>query len=140
MPRYLGIDYGTRRIGLALSDEDGSIASPLSVIERKGDVEAQARAVIAAGEEYDAAEYVLGLPLNMDGTVGDQAKLTQRFGNLLGSLSGRSVHEWDERLSSLGADAMLADRDLTYKKRKARRDALAAQIILQSFLDAQRQP
>ena len=92
---------------MAISDEDGAIASPLSVIQRQGDAEAQARAVIAAGEDYDAAAYVLGLPLNMDGTVGDQAKLTQRFGKLLVLLSGKAVHEWDERLSSLGADAML---------------------------------
>ena len=133
----MGIDYGTKRIGLALSDPGGKIASPLAVLQPRGDLDAQVRAVIAAGIEHDVERYVLGIPLNMDGTEGEQAKLTRAFGALLGRQSGKEVVERDERLSSRGADEHLAAAELTYKKRKARRDALAAQIILQGFLDAE---
>jgi len=141
IPRYLGIDYGSKRIGVALSDVGGSIASPLTVLQQPGSLEAQARAVIALGAEHEVAVYVLGIPLNMDGTAGAQAKQTQSFGTLLNKLSGKEVAEWDERLSSRAADWHLAEAELTRKQRKALRDALAAQIILQGFLDAQdRQP
>ena len=132
----MGIDYGTKRIGLALSDPGGTIASPLAVLQPRGDLDAQVRAVIAAGVEHDVELYVLGIPLNMNGSEGQQARLTRAFGALLGRQSGKEVVECDERLSSRGADEHLAAADLTYKKRKARRDALAAQIILQGFLDA----
>lgn len=134
--RFLGIDYGTKRIGLAVSDVGGCIASPLSVIVSQGDLAAQVREVMAAGREYEVEAYVLGLPLNMDGSVGRQAELTRAFGDLLARVSGLEVHYWDERLSSHGADVYLSEAALTSKKRRARRDAVAAQIILQSFLDA----
>ena len=127
-----------KRIGLSVSDADETIASPLGMVDVRGDQDAQVRAVIAAGEQYDVAGYVLGLPLNMDGSEGKQAKLTRQFGTALAAASGREVHEWDERLSSAGADAYLAETELTRKKRRARRDAVAAQIILQSYLDAKK--
>ncbi len=134
----MGIDYGTKRIGLAIGDADGSIASPLGVLTRKGDVASQVREVIAEGENFDVGAYVLGLPLNMDGTEGTQAKITRSFGAELIKISGLKVFLWDERLSSRGADEYLSEAELTYKKRKARRDAVAAQIILQTFLDARK--
>ncbi len=119
-----------------MSDADEGIASPLSVVQARGkDLETQVREVIAAGEEYGVEAYVLGIPINMDGSEGDQVKLTRRFGTRLAEATGRPVHEWDERLSSLQADEYLAHTELTSARRKARRDALAAQVILQSFLD-----
>lgn len=135
--RYLGIDFGAKRIGLAVGDTEGRIATPLRVITRCGKETDDVDLIIAAGDEYAVDAYVLGIPFNMDGTEGPQAKLTRAFGKLLAERSGHRVHEWDERLSSRGADANLTELDLTHKKKKARQDALAAQIILQAFLDGQ---
>jgi putative Holliday junction resolvase len=108
------------------------------MIERRGDLARHVAETIAAGEEYAVNAYVLGIPFNMDGSVGKQVKITRDFGRRLAVASKRPVHEWDERLSSKAADVHLAETGLTLKKRKARRDALAAQIILQTFLDAQK--
>jgi len=135
--RYLGIDYGTKRIGLAVGDTEGRIATPLRVIVRGGRPTDDAAQIISAGDEYAVDAYVLGIPFNMDGSEGPQAKLTRAFGALLAERCSRPVHAWDERLSSRGADENLIELDLTHKKKKARQDALAAQIILQAFLDGQ---
>ena len=131
-----GIDYGTKRIGLAVGDLQGRIASPLTTLTIAGDLEAQARVVIEAASDFDVAEWVVGLPMNMDGTEGPQAKATRKFGQRLEALSGKKVHYQDERLSSRAADEYLAEGELTRKKKKARRDRVAAQVILQAFLDA----
>lgn len=132
-----GIDYGTRRIGLAVGDLDRRIASPLTTLTISGDLDARVRVVIDAASDFDVTEWVVGLPLNMDDTEGPQAKTTRNFGQRLEEISGRKVHFWDERLSSLTADEYLIEAELTRKKKKARRDRVAAQVILQSFLDAQ---
>lgn len=95
---------------------------------------------MAAGDEFGVEGYVLGLPLNMDGSAGSQAQITRAFGARLAKLSGLPVTEWDERLSSKAADVHLSEFDLTHKKRKSRRDALAAQIILQGYLDHGAEP
>ena len=136
MPRYLGIDYGTKRIGLAISDPDGRMASPLSVVRARGDPQGDARAVMTAVEGYEAGEIVVGLPTNMDDTEGPQAKLTRSFGRAIGQVSGLPVHYWDERLSTFAADALIRPAELTRTQRRRRRDAVAAQLILQGFLDA----
>lgn len=135
--RFAGIDYGTARIGLSVSDPDGTLASPLSAISAKRTtLPQQIEAICNALEEYDVTEWVVGLPLNVDGTEGPQAKLTRKFADELAKQTGQPVHCWDERLSTQQADVYMAGSGLTYKKKKSRRDALAAQIILQSFLDA----
>ena len=136
MPRYLGIDYGTKRIGLAISDPDGRMASPLSIVPARSDLQGNARAVMAAAEGYEADEIVVGLPTNMDDTEGPQAKLTREFGRALGRVSGLPVHYWDERLSTFAADALIRPAEMTRMQRRRRRDAVAAQLILQAFLDA----
>jgi putative Holliday junction resolvase len=140
MPRYLGIDYGTKRIGLAISDVDGRIASPLSVIARPPALADQVRAVLRGADEFGFDEIVVGIPLNMDGSVGPQADLTRRFVAALRGALAAPVHEWDERLTSRAADELMAPRRLTNRQRKDRRDALAAQVLLQGFLDAQTSP
>lgn len=132
----MGIDYGTKRIGLAIGDAEAAIASPLTTVEAAGDPAAQIGRIIRALRDYDVDQWVVGLPLNMDGSDSQQTRLTRRFAEALGKRVGQSVHLWDERLSSRQADEHLAEAQLTLKKRKARRDRLAAQIILQSFLDA----
>ena len=141
MARYLGIDYGSKRIGLAVSDNDARIASPLrQVIENgnKSDVIQRIRKIV---DEYDIEAVVLGLPLMMDGREEEQARRTRRFGDVLAKELDLAVEYWDERLSSAAADSLLDEREeLTTKKRKARRDALAAKTILQGFLDHRREP
>lgn len=131
--RYLGVDLGTKRIGLALS-EPGGIVSPLVVLPAGPTVEANARAILEVAGEYGAGGIVVGFPLNMNGTEGPQAKLSRLLAEAIGRLSDLPVHLHDERLTSHAADRLLVQRDLTRKKKKARQDAIAAQVILESFL------
>ena len=136
--RYLAVDYGTKRIGLAICDELEIAASPLAQIRARsrGNLSADAQAVSQVTAEYDVAEYVVGLPYNMDGSLGPQAQLCQRFAQALGAVTAKPVHLFDERLTSEAAEAKLLDIGLTSKKRRARTDMVAAALILQSFLDA----
>jgi len=140
--RYLGVDLGTKRIGLAISEPDTGVVSPLSVISARDSLDENASAILQAAEEYDAGEIVIGLPLNMDGTEGPQARLSKQLAEAIRKASRArkdaptmQVHLHDERLTSHAADRRLLDRDLTRKKKKARQDAVAAQILLESFLD-----
>lgn len=135
MPCFLGIDYGTKRIGLAVSNAEATIALPLATLQAGGDLPKNAAAVAAQASEHNVDEFVVGLPLNMDDTEGDQAKLTRAFGAELARMTGLPVHYQDERLSSAGAEELLRPAELTRKKKKARLDRIAAQVMLQSFLD-----
>ena len=135
MTRYLGIDYGTKRIGLAVGDSEARVAAPVDVIHAGDKAAAVVEAVLAVAADYAVDALVVGLPLNMDDTEGTQAKLTRRFGSLLSERSGLPVHYQDERLSSFAADDALRGSELTQKQRKRRRDPLAAAAILQAFLD-----
>ncbi len=135
MARFLGIDYGTKRIGLAVSDADARIVTPLTTLPTRGTPAESAAAVVALAKEYDVDAFVLGLPLNMDDTEGKQAKITRSFGAELTRLTALTVHYFDERLSSFAAEELLLPAELTRKKKKARLDRVAAQVILQSFLD-----
>jgi putative Holliday junction resolvase len=134
--RFLGVDLGTKRIGLALS-EPGGVVSPLSVLPARHGLEDNARAILEVAHEYTAQAVVVGLPLNMDGTEGPQARLSRTLAEAIGRLGSLPVHLHDERLTSHAADRRLVDRDLTRKKNKARQDAVAAQILLESFLAGQ---
>ena len=138
--RYLGVDYGAKRIGLAVCDELEISAGPLAQIEGSGagNLPADALAVAKIAEEYGVDEYVVGLPYNMDGSVGSQGQLCQEFARMLAQATGKKVHLFDERLSSEAAEAKMLEAGLTRKKRRARTDMLAAAIILQSFLDAKK--
>ncbi len=136
--RYLAVDYGSKRIGLAVCDELEISAGPLAQIEGSGQAHlvADALAVAKVAQEDQVAEYVVGLPYNMDGSVGGQGQLCQEFAEMLAQATGKKVHMFDERLTSEAAEAKLLAAGLTKKKRRARTDMLAAAIILQSFLDA----
>lgn len=138
--RFLGIDYGTKRIGLSVSDPTGAIASPFKTLPAARTFDEQVRDVIDGAGEFDIDEWVVGLPLNMDGSAGAQAKVVEQFARRLAKASGAPVRLWDERLSSYEADLRMARSGLTHKKKKRRRDALAAQVILQSYLDAHTDP
>jgi putative Holliday junction resolvase len=138
MGRFLGVDFGSRRIGLALSDTRGLIASPAGLLRASGDPGQDARLVLARAAESGATGIVVGLPVNMDGSEGPQAHAARRFAELLCGAGTVPVELWDERLTSFQADEHLAAAELSRSARKRRRDAIAAQVMLQSFLDARR--
>jgi putative Holliday junction resolvase len=137
--RTLAIDLGERRVGLALSDESGRWASPLEVLTVGSSEEAGARIAKAAVRE-GAEQLVVGLPLNMDDSVGPAARGALAFGRELERRCGIPVLFVDERLSSFAAEQSLIEqkrqgRKLTHKAKKERRDAIAAADFLQAFLD-----
>lgn len=138
MARLLGVDLGTRRIGLALSDTRGTIASPAGVLSSSGSPEKDARQVLVRAAQHGASGIVVGLPVNMDGSEGPQARNARQFAALLRASGSLPVELWDERLTSFQADEHLLAAELSRSARKRRRDAIAAQVMLQSFLDARR--
>ncbi|MHC4205365.1 MAG: Holliday junction resolvase RuvX [Planctomycetota bacterium] len=130
--RYLAIDYGAKRTGLAICDAAETIASPLTVLHGQKEL-LNKIAEIVETENVDAI--VLGLPLNMSGTESSQTKLARKFAEKLKSRLSIPVHLQDERLSSFGAEEKLAPAEFTRGKRKKRIDAVAAAEILQAFLE-----
>ncbi len=134
MTRWLGIDHGTKRVGLAVGDTVLKLASPLTVLDAGTEAVTLDRiAEIAA--EHGADGVVVGLPINMDDTEGPQAAKTRAFARRLAERLDVTIRLWDERLSSFQADQALAGQ-LTRGKRRARQDAIAAAVILQEFLTA----
>jgi putative Holliday junction resolvase len=136
--RVLGLDLGSRTIGLALSDELGVVASPLCSLPRHGgnaDVEAL-RAVVA---ETGARSLVVGLPLELDGSAGGRARRAVAFGQRVGAALGLPVHSFDERFSTTAAERALLEADLGRQRRRQLVDSVAAALILQAYLDAHRQ-
>ncbi len=134
MANWLAIDYGTVRLGLAVGDTDTRIASPLEVIPAQPQQRAFERIAQTAGQ-YQAVGIVVGMPINMDDSIGPQATWTRAQAQALARTTGLDVRLWDERLSSFQADSDLAGH-LTRNKRRARQDAIAAATFLQEFLNA----
>ncbi|MCB9845724.1 MAG: Holliday junction resolvase RuvX [Phycisphaeraceae bacterium] len=136
--RFLAIDLGDKRTGLAIADDATRIAAPLAVLEIpfQGDGNRLIKAIEETLEESLAPsdEIVVGVPLNMDGSAGPAAKRAREFANRLAARTGRRVHEVDERLTTADADWSLARSGLTHGQKKARRDAIAAAAILREFL------
>jgi putative Holliday junction resolvase len=133
--RYLAIDYGTRRTGLAICDAAETIASPLAVIEAKENLPSKIAEIV---ESEGVEAVVLGLPVNMDGSEGPQAKLVLKFADQLQARLPIPVYLHDERLSSFSAEEKLAPANLTKGKQKKRLDAVAAAEILEAFLEQKR--
>ena len=132
--RYLAIDHGQKRTGLAISDASETLVSPHSVIETTSEEELLRRiSEVLDAEEIDAV--VVGLPVNMDGTEGTRAQQVRRFVSTLQQRTDKPVHLHDERLSSFEADYLAGDLELTRKKKKKRLDAIAAAAILRSFFE-----
>ena len=142
--RTLAVDLGTRRVGLALSDEGGRFATPYEVVQVTSPQMAAARALeVIAAEGVE--RIVIGLPLNMDDSVGPAAKQAMAWGQDLSRRAGKPVVYVDERLSSFAAEQDLNARKrggerLTRKRRKERLDALAAAGFLQAYLDGKLAP
>ena len=133
--RILGIDYGHKRIGLALSDEGETLASPLPVYQRRDTKEDHAF-LAQLVEERETSRIVVGLPRNMDGSLGEMAKEVLAFVEILKKKTGLAVDTFDERLSSAEAERVLIQADLSRKRRKTLRDSLAAVLILQGYLES----
>lgn len=134
--RYLAIDIGTKKTGLATGDDITKIASPLSVIQTAS-AEQRQDALSQAIEEHEPDALVVGLPLNMDGSEGIAAERIRQFADEMTTQFGIPVHLVDERLTSYDADLKMQQSGLTYKGKKRRRDALAAAAILRGFFDSQ---
>ena len=133
--RYLAIDLGDKRTGVAIGDQLTGIVTPLEVINTASETERFARLRDLIEWEGPAA-LVVGWPLNMDGSVGPSAEKCKAFADKLGKASRLPVHLHDERLTSAVADEQMAMSGLTHKQKKARRDALAAANILRGFFES----
>jgi putative holliday junction resolvase len=133
--RLMGLDYGDRRIGVALSDEFGWTAQGYGVIERRKPEEDMERIrQIAADHEVNGI--VVGLPKNMNGTVGPRGEICIAFADSVRDILQLPVHLWDERLTTVSAERTLLEADVSRKKRKQVIDKMAAALILQGFLDS----
>jgi putative Holliday junction resolvase len=136
MPRILGLDYGERRLGFAVSDELEMLATPLAVEQCASDPEAAA-IVRRVCERMGASRLVIGLPLNMDGSKGPQAHRVERFAETLRALLNIPVVLWDERLSTRAAERAMREGGVKAREQRGRVDKIAAQLMLQCYLDAQ---
>jgi putative Holliday junction resolvase len=139
--RFVGLDIGEKRIGVAVSDVSGTLARPLGVLRPSG-LEVDALDVVAteiarlAAEEDGLGEIVIGLPRRLDGSPSDMTPRVEQFARRLQTKTSLPVTFQDERLSSREAESRLALRDKDWRSRKARLDAAAAAVILQDYLDA----
>ncbi|MCM3130001.1 MULTISPECIES: Holliday junction resolvase RuvX [unclassified Paenibacillus] len=133
--KILGLDYGDRRIGVAISDAFGWTAQGLEVIERRRDGDEFGR-INELVRENEVSEIVVGLPKNMNGTVGPRGEICMEFAEKLRETLDLPVHLWDERLSTVSAERTLVEADVSRKKRKKVVDKMAASLILQNYLDA----
>ena len=135
--RILGLDFGSKTVGVAVSDGLLLTAQGVETIERKD--ESKLRKTCARIEEliaeYEVTEIVLGLPKNMDNTEGERVEKTKAFGEMLERRTGLPVHYWDERLTTVAAEQILMESGVRRENRKAVIDKVAAGLILQGYLD-----
>jgi putative holliday junction resolvase len=136
--RAIGIDLGTRRIGVALSDGAGSLATPYEVVQRSGDTARDHRRIAALVEECGAETVVVGLPLSLDGTVGPAADAALAEAEQIRRVLSVPVVEWDERLTTVSAHRELAASGMGGKARRRVVDKVAASVMLQAWLDHRR--
>jgi putative holliday junction resolvase len=134
MRGLLGLDLGTMTIGLALSDRVLTAATPLETI-RRTKFTADAARLLAIAQKHEVAGFVLGMPLNMDGSEGPRAQSTRAFARNLERLTPLPISFWDERLSSVAAERALLEADTSRKRRAEVIDSVAASYILQGLLD-----
>lgn len=135
----MGLDIGTKYIGVAVSDETGTLAQGKGVVRRKPKDDSGAiEEIKGIAEEYEVKEIVVGLPLNMNGTIGERARDSADFAEKLKKETALRVKLWDERLSTKEVEDILVMASVTRNRRKKVTDKLAAQIILQSYLDSLR--
>ncbi len=133
--RYLGLDLGSRTLGLAISDELGMIATSYKILRHDENYESLISQLIEEIKEKNIKEIVLGFPKNMNNSIGGRGEICLKFQKMLEDSTGLVVHLQDERLTTRQAENLLISNDTSRKKRKKVIDSLAATIILQSYLD-----
>ena len=136
--KIMAIDLGARRVGIAVNAEGTSIALPLLTLTRERKTSDRLRRITRLGEEHQCACFVVGLPLQMDGSEGDAARNARVFATRLEARSGKAVHLVDERLTSVEAEESMLKMGASRERRKELVDQMAAVIILQSFMERQR--
>ncbi|MFM8793371.1 MAG: Holliday junction resolvase RuvX [Acidimicrobiales bacterium] len=134
--RVLGIDLGAKRIGVAVSDSSGTVATPLVVITRSRSRRTDHEAIASLVREEEAVAVVIGLPWNMDGTRGPAARAAALEADVLGTVVGVPVHLHDERLTTVTAERVLREGGVRGKDRRSVVDKVAAAVLLQGWLDA----
>lgn len=135
--RILGLDLGDKTIGLAVSDPTGLFSQPVKTLPRtwtKKDIDAIKKII----EEYCIEKIVIGLPKNMNGSLGPQSEKSMEFADVLKKETGLNVDLWDERLTTVAAERALLEADMSRKRRREVIDSIAASIILQSYLDSRK--
>jgi putative Holliday junction resolvase len=133
--RLLGVDFGTVRVGLAACDPDRMVASPMITYTRRT-VEKDAEYFLRVVKNESIVGLVIGLPISLNNTEGPKAKEAREFAAWLVSVTNLPHAFWDERFTTAAAEDIMRDAGLTPQKRKAKRDRVAAQILLQTYLDA----
>jgi putative Holliday junction resolvase len=137
-PRFLALDVGTKRIGIAVSDELGLTAQPVLTLDVRRNPRDDLRSIARLARRFAVAGIVVGNPLHLSGDAGPRALKTQQFAAQLGSLTGLPIHLWDERLTTREAHEILYEAGHARQDHKQVVDQIAATLILQSFLDAHR--
>ncbi len=133
--RTLALDAGTKTIGVAISDPTGSFATPLTVIRRakpNGDIQR----VLDLAKQYEAQRILVGMPISMDGRLGEQARLVEAFVAQLRKATPIAIDTFDERLTTVEAERRMREAGLSAQKRRANIDAMAATVLLQGYLDS----
>lgn len=136
MTRAVGVDLGTKRIGIAISDSAGLVATPYEVIQRSGDRDRDHRHIAAIVAEVEAEIVVVGLPLSLDGNEGRAAQGARHEAGLLEAILGVPVEMHDERFTTVTAERVLKEQNLTAPQRRKVVDKVAASVLLQAWLDA----
>jgi len=134
--RALGLDLGQKRIGVAVSDSDGTLAMPIEVLARRGDRQREHRDIAELVAEWEAEIVVVGLPYNMDGSLGPMAKKYIGEAKAMGATLDVPVVLYDERLTTVSADRALKEQAMNAPERRKVIDKVAASVMLQSWLDA----
>ncbi|MDE3149053.1 MAG: Holliday junction resolvase RuvX [Acidobacteriota bacterium] len=134
-PRYLGLDVGNRRIGVAVSDELGLTAQPVLTLERRRNPREDLRSLARLSRRFGVTGIVVGKPLHLSGEPGSQAAKAQALAAELGELTGLPIHMWDERLTTREAHRILYEAGHARQQHRRVVDQVAAALILQSFLD-----
>ena len=134
--RVIGIDLGSKRIGIALSDSDLTVATPLDVIERSGNVENDHIAILKITDEWEVKRIIVGLPISLDGTLGASAQSVIDEISKLGNLTDIPIETHDERFTTVTAEQTLLQQNVKRDKKKRVIDKVAAAIILQGWIDS----
>jgi putative Holliday junction resolvase len=137
-PRYLALDVGSKRIGVAVSDELGLTAQPVLTLERRRNTREDLRSLARLARRFGVAGIVVGNPLHLSGEESPRSTRTQAFAAQLGELTGLPIHMWDERLTTQEAHRILYEAGKTRQEHGRVVDQVAATLILQSFLDERR--